>query len=329
MNLSTTYLGFKFRHPIMVAASPLADDLDMVKRLEDAGAVAIVMRSLFEEQILAEQLATVEALDGHANSFAEAIDHFPNPPNFKLGPESYLEQLRRVKEAVDIPVFGSLNGVTPGGWVNYAHQMEQAGADALELNVYDLALDPSESAASIETRLRTLVREVRYQVKIPLAVKLSPFFTALPNLAAQLVEAGANALVLFNRLYQPDIDLEELEVVRVHLSDSSELPLRLRWLAILSGRINASLAISGGVHSSEDALKAVMAGADAVQVVSAVLRDGPSRVAVIRDGMADWLVEHEYDSLGQAKGSMSMRNFGDPAAYARVNYMRVLHSWHG
>jgi dihydroorotate dehydrogenase (fumarate) len=329
MNLSTTYLGFTLPHPLMPGASPLVDDLDTVRQLEDAGAAAIVMHSLFEEQITAEE-EVAGRLAAHGDSFAEALSYLPEVPAFALGPDRYLEQLRRIREAVAVPVIASLNGVTPAGWLEYARLMEQAGAHALELNVYHLATDPAESASAVEARVLDVLRAVRGAVRLPLAVKLSPFYSALAHLARELDTLGADGLVLFNRFYQPDIDPEALEVVpALQLSDSSELRLRLRWLAILHGRLRPTLAASGGVHTGLDALKAVLAGAHAVQMVSALLRHGPEHLAVVRAELARWLEEHEYDSLAQAQGSMSLLRCPDPAAFERANYLRVLQSWRG
>ena len=328
MDLSTKYLGLDLPHPFMPGASPMVEDLDTVRRLEDGGAAAIVMNSLFEEQIVYEQLATAASLDGPADSFAEALSYFPEPDSLALGPEEYLEQLRRIREAVGIPVIGSLNGTTKGRWLDYAEQIEQAGAHALELNVYQLATDPEESGADLERRTVEVVAEVRQRIQIPIAVKLSPFYSALANFAKQLVAAGADGLVIFNRFYQADIDVEELEVERtLHLSDSSELLLRLRWLAVLSATVETSLAVTGGVHSSLDAIKAVMTGADAVQLVSALFRRGPEYLTGIRRRVEEWLVEHEYESLDQMRGSMSLARCPDPAAYERANYMHILQGW--
>jgi dihydroorotate dehydrogenase (fumarate) len=328
MDLTTSYLGFKLPHPLMPGASPLVDDLDTVKRLEDAGAAAIVMHSLFEEQIAREQVATFVHTERHGYSFGEALTYFPSPEKFALGPEEYLDQVRRIKGAVRVPVIASLNGSTLGGWLGYAREIEQAGADALELNVYALAGDPAEDAAAIEDRTVRMVQAVKRSVKIPVAVKLSPFYTSLAHFARRLDEAGVDGLVLFNRFYQPDVDPEGLNVERrLRLSDPSELPLRLRWLAILSGRLRASLAATGGVHSSLDALKAVMTGAHAVQVVSALLRHGPGHLRVLRQELSAWLEEHEYDSLRQAQGSLNLLACPDPGVYERANYMLLLQSW--
>jgi dihydroorotate dehydrogenase (fumarate) len=328
MNLSTTYLGFELPHPLMPGASPLADDLDAVRRLEDAGAAAIVMHSLFEEQITREELGRVHHMEVHEESFAEALSYFPAPEDYALGPDRYLEQVRRAKAAVHVPVIASLNGTTPQGWLHYARLIQQAGADALELNFYHVATDPAESSIQVERRLLDSVRTLREHITIPLAVKLSPFFSSLPNLARDLDAAGVQGLVLFNRFYQPDIDLEMLEAVpRLHFSTPDELLLRVRWLAILSGRVKASLGASGGVHSGLDALKAVMAGAQAVQMVAALLTRGPAALALARRELAHWLDEHEYESLRQAQGSMSLLRSPSPEAFERGNYMRTLQSW--
>jgi dihydroorotate dehydrogenase (fumarate) len=328
MDLSTTYLGLALANPLLAGASPMVDDLDTVKKLEDAGCAAIVMHSLFEEQITREQLGTVMDMESHADSFAEALSYFPQPQEFRLGPEAYLEQVRRIKAAVKVPVIGSLNGTSPAGWLDYAKLIEQAGADALELNVYYLATQAWETSEAVERRALDGLRTVKQGVKIPVAVKLSPFYSSLAHLAKQLDDLGADGLVLFNRFYQPDLDVEELEVVpSLKLSDSSELLLRLRWLAILSGHVKGSLACSGGVHTPLDAIKAVMAGAHAVQVVSALLQRGPAYLATLRDGMASWMDEHEYASLEQMQGSMSHQNSPNPQALERANYMRILQGW--
>jgi len=328
MDLSTTYLGLDLPHPLMPGASPLVDDLDKVRRLEDAGAAALVMRSLFEEQLTMEQMATVSHIDAHEGAHAEASSYFPGLETFRLGPDDYLEQIRRVKQAVDLPVIGSLNGVTAGGWLDFAGQIAEAGADALELNVYFLAADPEETGEQVEQRTLEMVRAVRERIRIPLAVKLSTRYTALANFAKQLVSAGADGLVLFNRFYQPDIDVEELEVSRrLRLSDSRELPMRLRWLAILSGRIDTSLGATGGVHTSIDAIKAIMTGAHAVQMVSALLERGPEYLAEVKQGVAEWLEEHEYASLRQMQGSMNLERSPDPSGYERANYMEILQMW--
>jgi dihydroorotate dehydrogenase (fumarate) len=328
MDLSTTYLGLQLPHPLMPGASPLVDDLDMVKRMEDAGAAAIVMHSLFEEQIVCEQARTAYDFDTHAESFAEATSYFPCRDHFALGPDQYLEQIRRIKDSVSVPVIGSLNGTTAAGWLDYAHRMQQAGADALELNLYFIAADPTESGEAVERRALEIVRTVKQAVTIPIAVKLSPFFCSFAHFARELDELGADGLVLFNRFYQSDIDVETLDVVpKLQLSDSSELLLRLRWTAILSGRLRASLAVTGGVHTAMDAIKAVMTGAHAVQLVSALLQHGPEHLKTVREEMVRWMDEHEYHSLRQMQGSMNLTRCPDPTAFERTNYMRVLRSW--
>ena len=330
MDLTTRYLGFDLPHPLIPGASPLADDLDTVRRLEDAGAPMIVLRSLFEEQIAREQLATFHHLEGPAESFAEALTYLPEPPGLGLGPEEYLEQIRRTKAAVAVPVVASLNGATAGGWLSYARLLEHAGADALELNVYLLATDLDESGEIVERRTLHMLAAVRQAVRVPVAVKLAPFYTAFAHFARRLAEFGADALVLFNRFYQPDLDPEAMEVrPTLQLSDPAELRLRLRWLAVLSGRLPCGLAASGGVHTARDAVKAITAGADAVQVVSALLRRGPEYLRTLRLELAAWLGEHEVESLAQIRGSLDLQRCPDPAAHERANYMTILQSWRG
>ncbi len=328
MNLSTTYLGLKLAHPLMAGASPMVDDMGMVKRLEDAGASAIVMHSLFEEQITREEQGTIMDMQLSANASAEALSYFPQPDDFRLGPEKYLEQIRRIKDAVSVPVIASLNGTTPAGWLHYGRLMQDAGADALELNVYYIPTDTQESASDVEKRTLDIVRAVKAEVKIPVSVKLSPFFSALAHFAVELEAAGADGLVLFNRFFQPDINVEELVAEpSLQLSGPSDLLLRLRWLAVLHGHVKGSLAVTGGVHDGIGALKAVMAGADAVQMVSALLIHGPERLAQSRSSLAEWLEEHEYESLAQARGSMSLVKSPNPQAFTRANYMRILNGW--
>jgi dihydroorotate dehydrogenase (fumarate) len=328
MDLSTDYLGFHLPHPFMPGSSPLVDDLDMVKRLEDAGAAAIVMHSLFEEQIVGEELAMYDAVKAPGQSHPEAQSYLPDPEEFALSSHDYLEQVSRIKAAVAIPVIASLNGTTPASWIEYARLIEQAGADALEINVYDLATDPLETGEDVEQRALEIVTGMREAVRIPLAVKLSPFYSSLSNLARRLEHAGANGLVLFNRFYQPDIDIEELEVVpKLYLSSPNELLLRLRWLAILSTQFHGSLAVTGGVHNAADAIKAVMAGAHAVQMVSILLRRGPETLVRIRTDVERWLESHEYGSLKQMQGSMSYARTANPKGFERANYMRILQGW--
>lgn len=328
MDLSTTYLGLPLAHPLVTGASPLVDDLDMVRRLEDAGAAAITMHSLFEEQIAHEREATWQHLDTHADGHAEAVSYFPRADEYALGPDTYLEQIRRIKAAVGIPVIASLNGVTGQGWTEYATAMERAGADALEINVYTVATDLGVPGGLVEQRVLDAARLVRAAVTIPIAVKLSPFFSSIANLASRLDAIGVNGLVLFNRFYQPDIDIEQLDVQpRLKLSDPSELLLRLRWLAILAGRVRPALACSGGVHSAPDAIKAIMAGASAVQLVSALLQHGPSRLTEMKRDLERWMTDHEYESVTQMRGSMSLDRCPDPAAFERGNYVRLLQTW--
>ncbi len=326
MDLTTRYLGLTLSNPLVLGASPLVDDLEAVRRAEDFGAAAIVMHSLFEEQITMERRAA-QALARHDESFAEALYFRPHRSAFALDPERYLEQIRRIKDAVRIPLIASLNGVTNAGWLEYARLMDQAGADALELNVYRVATNAEESAESIERTTVEMLTTVKAHTRLPVAVKLSPFYTSLSNFAQRLATAHADGLVLFNRFYQPDIDLEELEVShRLELSTSSELSLRLRWLAILSAQVDVSYAVTGGVHSAADAVKAVMAGADAVQLVSEILKQGIHRFAEIRNDLAAWLEGHGYHSLAQARRSMNLSHCPEPSVYERANYMRVLGS---
>lgn len=330
MQLETTYLGFRLPHPFMAGASPLADDLDMVRRLEDAGSSAIVLRSLHEEQLTGEQLATSHHMEVAEHSFTEAQTFLPRPLGFSLGPNEYLEQIARIKQAVDVPVIGSINGVTVEGMLGYARLIEEAGADALEVNLYYLPTDITDEGIRVEQRTVDTVRHLVSKIRIPVAVKLSPFYSSFVHLARQLDETGVRGLILFNRLYQPDIDPENLETVPVlHFSDSSELPLRIRWLGIVFGRVRASLAVTGGVHTPLDAVKAVMAGANVVQVVSALLQKGPEHLRMLREAFARWLEEHEYESVEQMCGSMSQLHCPDPAAYERTGYMTVLQSWKG
>jgi dihydroorotate dehydrogenase (fumarate) len=328
VNLATQYLGISLKHPLMPGASPLVDDVDAVRRLEDSGASAIVMHSLFEEQITAEERYDTWNFQRHTNFFNEAQSFMPDPTQFQLAPDRYLNQIARIKEAVALPVIASLNGTTIGGWVNYAHLMERAGADALELNFYFISTRLDETGADVLARATDILEAVKAVVHIPVAVKLSPFFSALPNFAQQLVSSGADGLVLFNRFYQPDIDIEALETVPVlKLSSSTELTLRLRWLAILTPVVKTCYAVTGGVHTVADVVKALMAGADAVQMVSALLKRGPEWLGGVLDGLEVWMQEHEYSSLAELRGSMNLQHCPDPAAFERGNYMRVLQSW--
>jgi len=330
MDLSTTYLGITLPHPLMIGASPVADNLDAVRRAEDAGAAAIVMRSLFEEQITQEAMATHMSMEEPAETFAEAVSYFPEPVDFTIGPDDYLDSLRRVKSAVGIPVMASLNGTTDGGWLRYAKAIEEAGADALELNLYYVATDPDETAQDIEERDLRIIRQVSESLSIPLAVKVSPFFTSFANFARRAEQAGAKGMVLFNRYYESDIDIDELEThARLQLSSPNELYLRLRWLGIVSAKTNLTFAVTGGVHSWSDAVKAVMCGADAVQMVSAVLQRGVEHLTKVRDDMAAWMIEREYESLAQMRGSMNLAHTPDPKRFMRANYMHAIETWLG
>ena len=330
MDLTTSYLGHTLSSPFMPGSSPLPDELDMVKRLEDAGAAAIVLRSLFEEQVLAEELATHEALSASMYTSAEAVSYFPDVEDFRFGPDAYLEHLRRVKAAVSVPVFASLNGVQAEGFVRYGRLIEEAGADGLELNVYAPIIAAERPGHTVEEEVVQLVQAVKQSLRIPVAVKLSPFYSSPANLARRLEGAGADGLVIFNRFYQPDIDIEGLEVARtLTLSTSSELLLRLRWLAILRGRVGTQLAVTGGVHTVDDAIKAVMAGADVVQLVSALIQRGPEYLGQLRRGVQLWLEDHNYESLDQARGSMSLDRVAEPEAYERANYLKILQGYRG
>jgi dihydroorotate dehydrogenase (fumarate) len=325
-DMSTDYLGLRLRHPVMPGASPLADDLDNVRRLEDLGAAAICLRSLFEEQLTAQQMSTHRYFDSHDEGHAEALDYFPATADFVLGPDAYLEHIAKLRESVDIPVIGSLNGVSMGGWLEYASGIEQAGASALELNMYTLASDPDISGATLEARQLEIVRAVIDAVSIPVAVKLSPFYSALPHFVNALEAEGVAGVILFNRLYEPDIDPEELELDRrLYLSTPAELLLRLRWLAILSSRTRMSLACSGGVHTSLGALKAIMAGASGVQMVSALLRNGIELLGEVIEELYQWFDDHGYDSVEEARGSMDDSRAPNPSAYERANYVQLLH----
>jgi dihydroorotate dehydrogenase (fumarate) len=328
MDLTTRYAGLELAGPLVAGASPITHDVGIARRLEDAGVSAIVMHSLFEEQIDRDELSLHHHMAQVEYSHAEALSYFPALDQFALAPDTYVEQLARVKRAVSVPVIGSLNGATPGGWTRYAKLMRQAGADAIELNVYYVATDPLESSADVEQRYLETVRCVKDSVDVPVAVKLSPFFSAPVHMARRLEAAGADALVVFNRFYQPDIDIDALDVApALRLSDSSTLLMRLRWLAALFGNVECSLAATGGVHTGRDALKALMAGASAVQITSAVLRSGPEHVAEIQRDLCEWMEQNEYESVRQMIGSMSLQRCPDPTGFERANYMKVLQSW--
>lgn len=328
MDLNTKYLGLDLKNPIVPSASPLSEKVETIRRMEDAGAAAIVMHSLFEEQITEESHRLDHYLDYGTESFAEALSYFPTAPDYYVGPDQYLENVRLAKESTEIPIIGSVNGISIGGWMGYARLIEEAGADALELNVYYMPTNPGMSATEVEDRYVEIVKEVRRSVTIPLAVKIGPFFSSTANIAARLAEAGADGLVLFNRFYQPDFDLEKLEVVpNLILSKSIEMLLPLRWVAILYGRIQADFAITSGVHTHEDVLKGVMAGANVTMMASELLKNGIDRIDGILTAIRAWMDEHDYDSIQQMQGSMSQIHVREPSAFERANYVKVLQSW--
>jgi dihydroorotate dehydrogenase (fumarate) len=328
VDLSTSYLGLPLRSPLVASASPLCEDIDKIRRMEDAGVGAVVLHSLFEEQITLESHHLDRYLSQGSESFAESLTYFPDMTAYNLGPEGYLEHVRRARAAVGIPIIGSLNGVSTGGWIRYARKIEEAGADALELNVYYIPTDPEVTGADVERMYVDLVRDVAASVRIPVAVKLGHAFSAMANLARRLEQAGARALVLFNRFYQPDFDLERLEVVpHLTLSSPYELLLRLHWVAILYGHVRADLAVTGGVHTAQDVLKAMMAGARVAMMTSALLKHGVDLLRVVRANLVAWMEAHEYESIRQMQGSMSYRSVAEPAEFERANYLKVLSSY--
>ncbi|MFO7769282.1 MAG: dihydroorotate dehydrogenase-like protein [bacterium] len=328
MDLKTTYMGLELRNPLVPAASPLSEDVDRIRQMEDAGASAVVLHSLFEEQILHDSQELSHHLQRGVEHFAEAITYFPDLDTDYLGPEEYLEHIRACKEAVDIPIFASLNGTTPGGWTEYAAQMEEAGADGIELNVYYVAAEEGLTGQDIERRYVDILKEVKGQVSVPVAMKLGPHFSALMDFTSRLEEAGADGLVLFNRFYQPNIDLEELEVKPdLVLSNSAESRLPLRWIAILHGHVGMSMAATTGIHTHLDVLRMLLAGADVTMMASALLMNGVRHLSNVLYDLQNWMVEKEYISIEQMKGSMSQQSVADPAAFERANYMKTLHSW--
>ncbi len=330
MDLTTTYMGLKLKNPLVPSASTLSEKVDNLKKMEDAGAAAVVCYSLFEEEIIRESRELNERLNQGTESFFEATTYFPEPDKLLIGPDLYLDHIRKAKAALRIPVIGSLNGSSEGGWVRYAKLIEEAGADALELNVYFLSTDVTSQSEPIERVYVDILKAVKAQVTIPVAVKLSPFFSAMAGMAKRLEAAGANGLVLFNRFYQPDIDLEALEVVpNVLLSTPQALRLPLRWIGILNGRLGISLAASSGIHSAADVLKLVMAGADVTMMCSALYANGISHLGRVLADTSRWMEEHEYESIAQMKGSMSQRSSANPAAFERANYMKALRTFRG
>ena len=327
-DLTTTYLGLPLKNPLVASASPLSEKAETAKKLEEAGVSAIVMYSLFEEQIIHESLELDHFLTHGTDTYAEATSYLPDTGKYTLSPDAYVANVKALKSAISIPVIGSLNGVSTGGWIKYAKRIEDAGADALELNLYFLPVEPNLTSVEIEENYLTLVGDIRKSIKIPIAVKLSPFFTALPNTAKRMVDAGADGLVLFNRFYQPDYDLDELVVVpNLVLSNSHELRLPLRWIAMLYGRVQADFALTSGVHTAEDVLKAMMAGAKVAMTASSLLKNGIGHASKILSDLEGWMVEHEYESITQMQGSMSQKAVAEPAAFERANYMKVLDSF--
>jgi dihydroorotate dehydrogenase (fumarate) len=328
IDLSTQYLGLTLKNPLVVSASPLGQHIDNIRRMEDAGASAVVLQSLFEEQLTLESRELDRFLSEGTESFAEALSYFPDMNDYRLGPEGYLQHIQQAKAAVRIPIIASLNGVSAGGWTKYAKDMEEAGADALELNIYYVATHPDMTGSDVEQMYIDLVSQVKATARIPVAVKLGSYFTSVANLAQKLDAARADALVLFNRFYQPDFDLENLEVVpNLTLSTPYELLLRLHWVAILYGHIRADLAITGGVHSAHDVLKAMMAGAKVAMMTSVLLKEGIDHLKTIHTDLLNWMEEHEYDSIRQMQGSLSQQKVAEPAAFVRANYMKVLSSY--
>jgi len=329
MDLSTNYLGLKLRSPLVPsAAGPLSDDLGNIKLMEDSGAAAVVLYSLFEEQLRLERAELHHHLEHGTESFPEALTYFPEPAEFNVGPEQYLKHIARAKAAVNIPIIASLNGSTLGGWTDYAQKIQQAGADALELNIYSIPTDLSVTAGEVENIYVHIVKAVKSSITIPVTVKLSPFFTNFANVAKRLADAGADGLVLFNRFYQPDIDLESLEVTpNILFSTPMAMRLPLRWVAILYGRVNASLAATSGIHRASDVVKMLMVGADVTQLCSVLIRHGIKQLSVIERELQQWLEQHEYHSVQQLKGSMSQKNCTDPSAFERAQYMRAISSF--
>lgn len=328
MDLKTKYMGLELKNPIVPSASPLSQTVDSVKKLEDAGASAVVVYSLFEEQITHESGELDHFLSYGAESYAEATSYFPQPDEFQTGPYEYIDHIANLKKAVDIPIIGSLNGISSGGWVQYAKSIQEAGADALELNIYYVPTSCQLSSGEVEKMYVDTLKAVKEQVSIPVAVKLGPFFTSFANMAKQLDDAGADALVLFNRFYQPDFDLEKLEVVpNLVLSTNWEMRLPLRWIAILYGQIKASMAATSGIQDHLDVLKVMMSGGDAAMIASELLRNGYDRIGEILDGLKNWMEENEYDSIEMMKGSMSQKACAEPAAFERANYMKLLNSY--
>ncbi len=328
MDLSTSYMGLQLDNPLVASSSPLCEKIDNIRKMEDAGVSAVVLHSLFEEQINREGQELDRFLTQGTETYWESISYFPDLENYKIGPDEYLEHIRKAKNAVKIPVIASLNGVSIGGWISYAKLMEEAGADGLELNIYYIPTEVNISSQQVEHMYIDLARDVKNSISIPVAVKISPYFTSMSYMAGEFDKIGINALVMFNRFYQPDLDIENLKVVsNLSLSTSQELRLRIRWVAILFGRIKADMAITGGIHTAEDVIKAMMAGAKVAMMTSALLKNGIGHVSKVKSDIIKWMEEHEYESISQMQGSMSQSSVAEPAAFERANYMRILGSY--
>jgi len=329
MDLTTTYLGLKLKNPLVPSAMPMMESVDNIKKLAEAGASAVVLHSLFEEQISNEAMMLHYHTTQSADTSAEALSYFPEPSTFKLDGEQYLEHIRKVKKTIDIPVIASLNGTSTGGWLKYAKYMQDAGADAIELNMYYIPTDPAVTSDILEAVYIDIIKAVKAQVTIPVAVKMSPFFTSIPNMAKRMVDAGADGLVLFNRFYQPDIDIDKREIrAKINLSNSAGTRMAQRWIAILHGRLHTSFAATGGVHTAADAIKLIMTGADVTMMASALLLHGPAYLKAVLDDMNKWLIDNEYESVEQMKGSMNQFAIAEPAAYERALYLKELKSYH-
>lgn len=328
MDLSTTYLGLKLKNPVVPSASPLSREIDTMKKMEDAGAAAIVLYSLFEEQINLEAQELDHFLTAGSESFPEALSYFPQVDDYYMGPEEYLEHVVSAKSSLDIPIIGSINGVSAGGWMEYAKKIEAAGADALELNIYYIPTDPYLTGSDIENVYLDDLKRVKNSVKIPVAVKLSPFFSNISYMVRKLDEAGADGFVLFNRFYQPDLNIENLEVEpKINLSSSDDILLPLRWIGIFYGRLKASIAATSGIHRAEDVIKMIMAGADVTMMCSALLKNGITLIQDVIEGMVNWMETHDYDSVTQMKGSMCQKSIAEPAAFERANYMKAINQY--
>lgn len=328
VNLSTNYLGLELKNPLVASSSPLCENIDDIKKMEDAGLSAVVLHSLFEEQVTLEEQELNRFLVQGTHRFAESLTYFPELSDYTFSPDEYVEHIGNTKRSVRIPIIGSLNGISPGGWLKYAGKIEEAGADALELNIYYLPTNPNTTSEILENAYVDILKEIKKNVHIPVAVKLNPYLTSIPNMIKRLEDSGADGVVLFNRFYQPDLDIENLEVTpNLILSDSKELRLRIRWIAILYGRVNCDLAVTGGIHTGEDAVKAVMSGAKVAMTTSSLLKNGIPHAKKIVEGMENWMERHNYNSVSEIRGVLSQKSVAQPAAFERANYMKVLHSY--